>query len=267
MIFSRIPSNMAATREWAEACIADPNECHVDALKFPGSHGFTGNEEDESPLTRNQIALILAAFHAVNCIGVEPVIDVPDSAELERVMKKVLRSRNGEELIEFPNKVARDNEDFNRKCARYLSWHVIRGKVREPGDGFLDWIVRILRRFECMLEECRATSAASRSVRIEPQGMVEDIAPKSNHELLKLSEQLKLIGKQARVLNALAEHNCRIALVDLAINVEWQSPYLGTWNSMKTTLNKKLKRHGWRIRQHDMCAVAERLPVKSPAQK
>jgi len=62
-----------------------------------------------------------------------------------------------------------------------------------------------------------------------------------------------LKGKQRRVLELLIDNDGKCPIADLAADgqISWQSPYENAWNSMRTTLNGKLKPQGWRIECHD----------------
>ena len=91
-----------------------------------------------------------------------------------------------------------------------------------------------------------------------PNGPFDDLRDAGN--------TLKLKGKMAAVVRLLCERAGRVPLVDLALECEWatnadenSAVYVNSWNSLRYDLNKKLKKHGWRLVQHDLCAVAERL--------
>ena len=78
-----------------------------------------------------------------------------------------------------------------------------------------------------------------------------------------------LVGKTRRVVLLLCEKGGRAPLVDVALACEWAkdrttnvAAYVGAWNALRNRLNRKFKKH-WRFRQHDLCAVAERLPMSA----
>jgi hypothetical protein len=74
------------------------------------------------------------------------------------------------------------------------------------------------------------------------------------------AERLRLVGNERAIVNRLCERNGRVPLADLAALCEWSAPWDGTWNAARGRLNKKLRRHGWRLTTFNREAVAEPLP-------
>jgi hypothetical protein len=116
--------------------------------------------------------------------------------------------------------------------------------------------------------QATATSGANTDRSATENGKPDSKGPPSGpfDDLRDASQALKLKGKMATVVRLLCERAGCVPLADLALECEWATTadensavYVNSWNSLRCDLNKKLKKHGWRLVQHDLCAVAERL--------
>jgi hypothetical protein len=65
------------------------------------------------------------------------------------------------------------------------------------------------------------------------------------------ADKLRLKGNEQTIVAELCKRNGRVPLADLSAQCEWAAPYEDTWNAAHGRLNKKLKKHGWRLRTHD----------------
>jgi hypothetical protein len=137
------PGYLAAARHLAEACLADPEQAHVDALQFPNDANDPDDWTDESVqrergleatpvLTPCQRALALAALHAVYCRGFETVLAIPTEVAVFDAEGRIT--------------------DEYRRASR---WAVITDRVRQLGDYAANWFDRLLRRFALDLPSCR----------------------------------------------------------------------------------------------------------------
>ena len=118
------PGNMDAARTLAEACLDDEVQGHVDTL-FASVDPPDFDEPSDVALTPGQTALVLAAFHAVHCPGVEKVITISDEPLAQMTMANYKRA---------------------------LRWKVTRDRIEKLGDNGSGWLTLQLRRFEQILE-------------------------------------------------------------------------------------------------------------------
>lgn len=79
-----------------------------------------------------------------------------------------------------------------------------------------------------------------------------DETPSEDYAVLSKWVADNLKGKQRRVMELLIEHNGRLPIVDLATDsgVGWTAPYDEAWNSIRSKLNAKLHKIGWRTSRH-----------------
>jgi len=71
-----------------------------------------------------------------------------------------------------------------------------------------------------------------------------------------------LKGKQRQVVEELAGNKGKLSLADLALKVDWGTPYTDSFNSIKKVLNEKLKKEGWQLHRHDSEARLARIGQK-----
>jgi hypothetical protein len=144
---------MAAARAWAEACLTDPAQGHVDALQFPTdpSNPYDWTAEsiqreqgvEETPvLTPGQTTLAMAALHAVHCPSCEAVISL---------------------AVDVP-KLDAGGQVTDEYC-RAVRWWAIKDRVRGLGDYALPWFTAQLRRFKRDLASVSAQRPAHHSNR------------------------------------------------------------------------------------------------------
>jgi hypothetical protein len=150
------PIRMAAARQMAEACLADDEQGHVDALQLPADPcndlDWTENSilreqgVEETPiLTPCQRALTLAALHAVHCRGFDPIVAFP---------------------VNFPP-VDSDGRATNQ-FRRFTRWREIVARVRQLGDYAAHWFRLQLRRFEQDLSSIGTQQATPPEVAMPP---------------------------------------------------------------------------------------------------
>jgi hypothetical protein len=140
-----LPRHMAATRQLAEACLADPVDGHVDSLQFPDHpdcfiynperHERERSFEGPPTLTASQAALVLAALHDVGCPHVEKVVVIP--ADAATVIPPSDANSN----------VYIVSSDFGRA----VRWRTIRDRVNALGDYAIGWFTALVSSFEQML--------------------------------------------------------------------------------------------------------------------
>lgn len=141
------PGHMDAARCLAEACLADREQGHVDALQFPLHPNFAlydlrrldreGSFEGSPSMTPGQMALALAALHDVGCPHVEKVIVIPADAAT---------------VIPPPDPKV-DRWMVSTDFGRAVRWREIRQRVDGLGDYGLDWFNPLLGSFERVLSE------------------------------------------------------------------------------------------------------------------
>jgi len=155
---------MAAARQLAKACLADPVEGQVDALLFPENPAdpYDWTEESihrergtqETPiLTPGQTVLALAALHAVYCPGCEPVLSIPVDVQVDGAEGRLI--------------------DEYRQGVRWLA---IRDRVRKLGDYAAHWFRLRLPRFEQALPTVKAKHtppAASKDAETREQACLD----------------------------------------------------------------------------------------------
>jgi hypothetical protein len=76
------------------------------------------------------------------------------------------------------------------------------------------------------------------------------------------AEQLRLKGNEATIVTTLCANDGRVPVKDLAVKMGWEPPYT-PWNPARVRLNRKLKKHGWRIETHDGQAVAKLIETSA----
>ena len=95
-----------------------------------------------------------------------------------------------------------------------------------------------------------------------PAAALNEAKPPANGPFTGLADvlgKLRLAGNERDIVQTLCERSGRVPLCDLATLCEWSTPFDGTWNAARMRLNKKLKKHGWRLFTHNREAVAEAL--------
>ena len=92
-----------------------------------------------------------------------------------------------------------------------------------------------------------------------------------NESVVKFSEILEwskneLKGKQQRLIKILVDHegNCKLTEIAKSPGIDWQEPWDDAFNSMRKTLNKKMKTVGlgWQITRYDNKAKLSKIGQK-----
>jgi hypothetical protein len=136
------------------------------------------------------------------------------------------------------------------------------GEVRSVGALRTATLVSEVRRFEQSLLgwandiEAEESQAGPRDKRPEPETPFT--------RLKAVAKDLLLKGNELVIVNALADKGGTVPVKDLAVDLGWGPPY-SEWNPARYRLNKKLRKHLWRLETEGGQAVAK--PIQPSARK
>ena len=89
--------------------------------------------------------------------------------------------------------------------------------------------------------------------------------PADDYTLLRGYATTELKGDERRLLEALFDKNGSLPFVDMMVLFNWQEPCDPAWGSLRYRLNKKLKRHRFKLETHDRRARLIHIPLDGSA--
>ena len=113
------------------------------------------------------------------------------------------------------------------------------------------------------LDQLRAGVSGLRAVATRPDPRSLPVTPLPEPpiypDLLVLVGELGLKGDERALVEVVAASG-RVSLADFAKTHGWDATYDNSWEGLQGRLNRKMRRHGWRLNREDSHAVPVRLP-------